>query len=230
MKEASSVNIEGMTNQAKEFLKLGFAVLVPERRGFGKSKEKLTEFAGDCDHHDQIASGKEASKDILGAIDYAQGYLDIDPTKIILVGHSAGGFVTMFATSYQHPGVRAAINIEGGRGFDGHKVCSKNSLLEAYSFAGQTSRIPTLWIYVENDHVFSKNLARSMLKAFTSKGGKAEFVMLPPFEAEGHGLFGSPAGVSTWLPPIKNFLKSMGLCPLCNWNSEYASISLFSLD
>lgn len=201
---------ENMLGQAEEFLKLGFAVLIVERRGHGRSKEKFLEIEGDCEHRDQIKSGEAAASDILGALDYAQANLNIDATKIVLVGHSAGGFSSLFASRYQHRGIQAVINFAGGRGAaeSGH-ICSKKALLNAYTYAGKTSRVPTLWIYGENDNIFSPKLAKELLKAFTSAGGRGELIVLPPFQHEGHNLFSSSAGVSIWLPPTKNFLKKL---------------------
>jgi dienelactone hydrolase len=207
---------EKLLPQAMEFVKLGFSALIVERRGYGRSKEKYVEIVGDCDHRNNISSGRIASSDIIGALTYAQKNLKIADNQVVLVGHSAGGFSSIFASSFGHPGVRAVINFAGGRGAKGNDVvCSESNLLEAYSFAGKTSRVPTLWIYNENDQAFAPDLARSMFKSFQSSGGTGEFLMLPTFQSDGHHLFSSAAGISIWQPIAKQFLQKVQVCPLC---------------
>lgn len=207
---------EKMLGQAQEFFKLGFAVLIVERRGYGRSHEKYEEIVGDCDHRDNMASGAIASSDILGALDYAQENLDINPERVVLVGHSAGGFSSIFASHYVHRGVQGVINFAGGRGARGNNiVCSENNLLETYSFVGKTSRVPSLWVYNQNDKAFSPELSQSMFHSFTLSGGIGEFLMLPPFQNDGHGLF-SISGIPIWQPVSKQFLKRIEICPLCD--------------
>ena len=67
-----------------------------------------------------------------------------------------------------------------------------------------------LWIYSANDHFFSPLLAQRFYKAFTQAGGKAQFILAPPFGDDGHHLF-SLAGVPTWAPMVDEFLKRQNL-------------------
>ena len=53
---------------------------------------------------------------------------------------------------------------------------------------GQQSRLPTLWVYAENDKYFGPALAKRMHSAFVSAGGAAELVIAPPFGKDGHSL------------------------------------------
>ena len=132
------------------------------------------------------------------------------------MGHSAGGFSSLFASSYMHFGVRAVINFAGGRGAKGsNAICSEQALVNSLSYAGKTSRVPSMWIYNENDKAFSPMLAQSMLDAFTKSGGQGELRILPPFQNDGHRLFSDIRGISIWKPIVEDFLKKMGMCPLC---------------
>jgi pimeloyl-ACP methyl ester carboxylesterase len=93
-------------------------------------------------------------------------------------------------------------------------VCTEQAILKVYKIAGETSRVPTLWVYSENDQLFSPAFAQSMLQSFQVGGGQAEFHLLPPFGTNGHGLF-SMDGMSLWEPLAKQFLMTNHLCPHC---------------
>ncbi|MGZ5280249.1 MAG: alpha/beta hydrolase family protein [Pseudobdellovibrionaceae bacterium] len=206
---------EKMQVRAGELVKLGFAVLIVERRGYGRSQEKYVEGFSQCADRDYIKSGQLAAADILGGIRFAKANLKMDPENIILVGYSAGGFSSIFASQSAEAGIKAVLNFSGGRGARGQRVvCSEEALLKAFATAGEKSRIPTLWVYSENDQLFSPEFATSMYKAFTKSGGNAEFLMQPPFQTNGHSLF-SADGISIWLPLAKSFLKKIRICPLC---------------
>jgi hypothetical protein len=66
-----------------------------------------------------------------------------------------------------------------------------------------------LWIYTANDSYFAPALAKQMYDAFTAAGGRAEFLQLPPFGADGHQLFFSNGGSAIWGPPMESYLARM---------------------
>jgi len=67
-----------------------------------------------------------------------------------------------------------------------------------------------LWVYAENDHFFSLNLAKKFLAAFNNNSGKATLIVAEPFGQDGHLLF-SAAGIVKWTPIVDEFLKSQDL-------------------
>jgi hypothetical protein len=67
-----------------------------------------------------------------------------------------------------------------------------------------------LWVYSSNDHFFSPALAQRFYQAFTAAGGKAQFIMAPPFGEDGHHLF-SLQGIPLWTPMVDDFLKRQNL-------------------
>ena len=77
--------------QIMEFARRGFAVAAVMRRGFGDSGGGFAETAGSCQNPDYLASGRSAAKDLRAAIEHLSGRPDIDATRIISVGQSAGG-------------------------------------------------------------------------------------------------------------------------------------------
>lgn len=82
------------------------------------------------------------------------------------------------------------MNFSGGRG--GRHLdkpsnnCAPERLVAAAAFFGSTTRVPTLWIYAENDTYFPPALSRQMARAFDDAGGRAEYHLLPPLPGEGH--------------------------------------------
>ena len=72
----------------------------------------------------------------------------------------------------------------------------------------ETSRVPALWIYTENDQYFAPAHTQVWHKAFVDAGGKAEFRLLPAFDKDGHTLF--VRGPKLWQPILAEFLSSVG--------------------
>ena len=91
------------------------------------------------------------------------------------------------------------------------KNCSPARLIEACAKYGRTTGVPTLWIYAENDTFFPPWLARETCQAFRAAGGKAQLVMLPAFEQEGHTLFTERHGLALWSPLVSRFIFGLGL-------------------
>ena len=52
-------------------------------------------------------------------------------------------------------------------------------LVAAAGTLGKTTRVPSLWIYTENDQFFSPQLSRRMYDAYTASGGRAAYALLP---------------------------------------------------
>jgi homoserine acetyltransferase len=83
-------------------------------------------------------------------------------------------------------------------------------LVEVTGEFGRTSRVPMLWIYIENDTFFGPTLSKRMHEAFTAAGGKAEYHLMPPFGNDGHFFIGSPDAIPIWSPLVAKFLDEQG--------------------
>ncbi len=196
--------------QSWEFVSMGFAVVIPMRRGFGRSEGDYAEGEGLCDHSHFYAAGLESARDLRATAAYVSALPGIDPQRLVLVGHSSGGFASLILASQGLPGVRGVISFAGGRGSKPSQNCSPDRLVAACALAGRTTRVPTLWVYAQNDSYFPPRLAREMSAAFRQAGGQAEFVMLPPFWEEGHYLFTDVRGLGRWTPVVTRFLNDLG--------------------
>lgn len=190
--------------QSRAFLDMGYAVVVPTRRGYGDSEGDWAESYGSCESPDYYRAGLESARDIVAAAAAARGLPDLDGDRIVLAGQSAGGFGSVAASTIAVPGVVGVVNFAGGRGsMAPQEVCGEERLVEAMRRYGAAARVPQLWIYSANDQYFGPALARRMHAAFVRAGGRAEFVEAPRVGADGHGYFGY---VSDWTPRVKAFL------------------------
>jgi dienelactone hydrolase len=202
----------GLTPQAREFARRGWTTVMVLRRGYGTSGGGFSEDARACSSHpDYYDSGKESAQDLRAAIAYLAKFPEVDASRVISVGISAGGFATVALTADPPPGLVAAISFAGGRGSKKpDEVCNPGDLIQAFSDFGKESRIPMLWVYAENDHFFGPQIAAQFYQAFTQSGGKASFVRAAPFRKDGHGLF-SLGGIPIWTPIVDEFLATQNL-------------------
>jgi homoserine acetyltransferase len=81
----------------------------------------------------------------------------------------------------------------------------------AFAEYGKTSRIPLLWVSVENDHFFGPRIVSQLTDAFSNAGGNVTFIKAPPFGSDGHQLFSVADGVPVWSPIVARFLMSNNL-------------------
>lgn len=190
--------------QATEFARRGWAVAIVMRRGYGNSGGAYAESTV-CNSADYVTSGRNGAADIRTAILFLMQRPDIDPSRIIAVGQSAGGFSSIALSEDPPRGLIAVINFAGGRGSrKPDEVCSPERLIEAFGVFGKRSRVPTLWVYTQNDRFFDAKLAARFHEAFVKAGGNADFTMHPAFDEDGHRLFSR--GVALWTPIVDEFL------------------------
>jgi dienelactone hydrolase len=201
-----------MVPQAREFARRGWTTVIVMRRGYGDSGGGFDEDARACSRRpDYYDSGKESAKDLRESIAYLSKLPEVDPSRIISVGISAGGFATVALTADPPPGLVAAISFAGGRGSRRpDEVCNPGDLIRTFHQFGEKSRTPMLWVYSENDHFFGPQIAASFFEAFTQAGGKATFIRVAPYRRDGHGLF-SLGGISIWSSIVDDFLEGQNL-------------------
>jgi pimeloyl-ACP methyl ester carboxylesterase len=199
-----------MAAQAERFVAMGFAVLVPTRRGYGESGGQWAEAYGSCAEPDYYTAGLETARDLRAAVDAVRGEKWADDRRIVLAGQSAGGFGSVAAASQPFEGVVAVVNFAGGRGSMGpNQVCGEHRLVEAMSRYGRGVAVPTLFVYSANDLFFGPALARRMHAAFNGSGARAEFVEAPATGLDGHGYFARR--MDDWTPRVEAFLRRSGV-------------------
>jgi len=208
---------------AEEFARRGYITAIVMRFGFGKSEGRYSENYVSCNNANFLTAGRNAAGIIGAAVDSLILRPDVDRDRILVVGHSGGGFGTIALTSQKGNKVTAAINFAGGRGANvAGKICSERKLVEAFTTFGQTSRVPSLWLYSRNDGYFSPDVSERLFDAFVDGGGEAKYELLDSFGKDGHQIFSSGlAGVHLWRNPVDRFLKTVGLP---TWDSPPAEL------
>jgi len=205
---------------AKWFARRGYLVVAPVGSGYGASAIDIPERAiygpffskiGKCNNPNFRDAGLAIAQVDLWIIDYMAAEKRIVPKDVIVVGQSAGGWGSIALSSLNPPQVKAIITFAAGRGgrVDGkpNNNCAPDKLVAATEEFGRTSRVPMLWIYIENDTFFGPTLSKRMHEAFTTAGGKADYHLLPPFGTEGHFLIGSADAIPIWSPLVAKFLE-----------------------
>lgn len=202
------------------FARRGHLVVAPVGSGYGAAAHDLPELGlygpffskiGKCTNPNFRDAGLAVALADLWIIDYMSKEKMTVPRDVIVVGQSAGGWAALALSSQNPPAVRGIITFAAGRGgrVDGkpNNNCAPDRLVEATGEFGRVARVPTLWIYAENDTFFGPDLSRRMHDAYTGAGGKAEYHMLPPFGGDGHFLIGSPDSIPLWAPLVSHFLE-----------------------
>lgn len=203
---------ERYPQQAAWFLARGFAVVIPMRRGYAGSDGDWAEGGGPCDRANWHLAAKKSAKDIRAAVDFMQTMPFVDRSRVLLVGQSAGGFGALALAAEGVEGLKGVINFAAGRGSpQGGKNCSPENVIYSMGQFGKTTKVPTLWIYTENDSYFPVSMIHEMHTAFRKRGGHATLVLLPPFGNDGHLLFSR--GIERWSPVVDEFLNGLGLLP-----------------
>jgi dienelactone hydrolase len=190
----------------REFVRRGYAVVVPMRKGFSRSTGDYSDRG--CN---MTANGHMQAEDLYGTLSYLREEKWADAQRIIVAGQSYGGLTAMAFGSRNYPGVKGLINFAGGLKVHGGSCRWQDSLVNAFSSYGARSSVPTLWFYGENDHHFDHDLAGRMHAAYTGAGGKARLVAYGPFKKDAHGMVGSRDGVRIWWPETEKFLQALGM-------------------
>ncbi|MYM85898.1 prolyl oligopeptidase family serine peptidase [Rugamonas sp. FT82W] len=190
---------------SREFVKRGYAVVIPMRMGFAGSGGSYVN-----SHCQARENGEDQAASLYSAMAYVMKQPWADQQHVILAGQSHGGLTAIAAGSHNISGVRGVINFAGGVNSRSH--CDwQAALVSAFKAYGAVGTTPTIWFYGANDTHFGPRLAADMYAAYTGAGGKAQLVAYGPFKRDAHGMSSSPDGVAIWLPETMRFLQSVGM-------------------
>ncbi len=190
----------------------GFVVAVPVRMGYGETGGEDVEDSGYCDRKNYPPGYLAAAVQTQRVLEALRQRPDAAKDRAVVMGQSYGGATAITLASLNIDGVQAAINFAGGGGGDPETrpkdPCGQWWLRRLFAGYGKTSRIPTLWIYTENDLYFGSKLPREWFDAFKAEGGVGEFVLFPPYGDNGHLLFSRAPEI--WQPRVQTFLQGLG--------------------
>lgn len=203
--------------QARYFVSRGFAVFIPVRVGYGETGGIDVEESGNCNNRNFEFSYRVGGVQTRKAIELAKTMPYVNPAAGIVVGQSYGGTLAIEAAAGNIPGVVAAVNFAGGGGGDPVRrpgnPCRPDRLEDLFGDYGKSARIPTLWLYSENDAFWGKKIPHAWFEAFLRNGGRGDFVQLAPVEnAEpGAGHLAFSRSMKEWSSHVDRFLAAVGL-------------------
>ena len=209
--ENQALRADMMLPQARDFAARGWLAVVVLRRGYGQSDGLPGVSRGAaymaCENAD-LARGFEVEADDLdGALKVVAARPDADGSRAIAIGQSLGGGVVLAFAARRPAGLLGVVNVSGGawRTNGEGNVCQHADLVAAMATLGARTRIPTLWLYAENDSLFPPELVTRMRDAYAASGGRAELRMFPPVVHDGHRLFADFGGRVKWLRAVDGF-------------------------
>ncbi|HVK95367.1 MAG TPA: CocE/NonD family hydrolase [Noviherbaspirillum sp.] len=191
---------------SREFVRHGYAVVIPMRKGFSKSGGKYVEYG--CD---MVAHGQAQADDLQGTLEYLRTQSWADSERVLVAGQSYGGLTALAFGERQFPGVKGLINFAGGLKVHGGGCSWQQALVDTFAGYGARTSLPSLWFYGENDHHFGPQLAARLYDAYVQAGGLARLIAFGPFKKDAHGMSASRDGVKIWWPETERFLKDLGL-------------------
>jgi dienelactone hydrolase len=189
---------------AHYFVRRGFAVVVPMRKGRGASEGSYDEPYG-CGPGVVDAGVASALGDLDGVLDHLLQQPHVDGDRLLMAGQSRGGYLSVvYAARGRHRDrLRAVVNFAGG--WSGERCGDRNS--PGYADAGARSRLPMLWLYGAGDRYYSDSAIRGYFEAFEKAGGNGRFVLVGGLPRDGHRLVDF---VPTWKRYADRFLESLG--------------------
>jgi dienelactone hydrolase len=193
------------SDAAAELVGLGYAVVLPMRRGYaGSEGEQVRVRANDLGSY-----GRENALDVKAAIQWLRGQDFVRPDRIFVFGQSTGGLATLAYLADADEGVVGAVNFHGGmrpRDLDDDPLL--DARVDAFAAYASATHLPSLWIYTANDHSSRPAFIQRLHAGYEAAGGRAELHQLPAFKSDGHGLFGDPDGRPIWAPIVRRFLEA----------------------
>jgi pimeloyl-ACP methyl ester carboxylesterase len=189
--EAAKITVH-FPAQARFFLARGYNVVVPMRKGHGRSGGPL---------ETGVASAVE---DLDAVVDAMRAEPWVDPARIIVAGISRGGLISVVYAARHPDKVAGVINFSGV--WNGYEANHRY-----FAAAGKTARVPELWLYAQNDFSVPLPQARKLFNAFRTNGGTGNFLTFGtihgvPYSTvgNGHTLF---EHVGMWRAAVAAYLR-----------------------
>ncbi len=206
------VQVKDFEAAARWLTRFGFLVAVPIRIGYGASGGPDVEYSGGCGTRNYPPIYHAAAVQTLAVLAQLRERPDAAKDRAVVAGQSFGGTTAITLASMNPEGVQATINFAGGGGGNPeqhpHQPCSESRLRALFAGYGKSARLPTLWLYSENDKYWGPDLPRAWFDAFKAAGGRGEFQGFPPVSDDGHRLFSRAPQL--WQPRVREFLISVG--------------------
>jgi dienelactone hydrolase len=190
----------------REFLKRGYAVVVPMRQGFSNSGGSV--LTPGCNI---TSNGIEQAKDLNPILEWLSQQKWADTKNMIMMGQSHGGLTTLAYAQNPYPGFKLFVNFAGGLKFFGGNCLWEQSLKQALKSYGQNTSATVLWFYGENDSLFPPVVIKPAFDEYKKGNPNVEMIVFGPFGKDAHGMFGSYEGIPIWLPVLEKKMVDLNL-------------------
>lgn len=170
----------------------GFAVIVPQRLGHGKTGGPYLEDPEGCDTGEYALSAQATGEAIEAAMNFMRTQPFIRKDAAVIVGHDAGGWGALNLADQSAKNVSSIIVFAPGRG--GRKdnragsVCSPDKLIAAVTDFGDGAKVPVSWFVAQNDSYFTPEFSKQLADAFAEEAAAVDFQIVAPYGDEGHAL------------------------------------------
>ena len=208
------------------FVTRGYTVVAPMRRGRAESSgtyvEECAIYAGECTLARQTAmmerSLREAMLDTSAVIDQivVRRLMPRDG-KLLLVGVSRGGFLSLMIASERPQQVKGIVNFVGGwlsvspKYPDADNALRLKAQAERLTQAGKGRAAPSVWVYAARDPLYDEATTREFFRAYREAGGRGEYVFVRDHPLpSGHNV---ASALPLWQSAVDGFLKNVDAGP-----------------
>lgn len=214
-KSASSIGMGDLraasyATVARDLARRGWIAAVVMRRGFGQSDGPHPPSAP-CANLNLAPVFGAAADELEGALQALHRRDDVDATRTIAIGESAGGAAVLALARRKPAGLRGVINIAGGLNIQNCVDKGREALVGTIRSWQQSDGAPQLWVYAKNDELFPPSLVDRMRGAALDAGGNVRFVELPETKPRGHAIFLQAQARRAWLQEMDASLRAWQL-------------------
>jgi len=194
------------------FVRRGFAVILPSRRGRGGSEglydegfSPIRDEGYACAPRHSLPGAERALTDLDAITDAVQAMPFVDSSRLVVGGVSRGGILSVAHAGRYPDRYRGVLNFVGG--WLG-EICDEAASVNQTLFGmGVPNAGETLWLYADQDPTYSLAHSKANFDAFRGAGGNASF----------HSEFSRPAGhglasdARLWANAVDAYLNRHGL-------------------
>ena len=186
----------------------GYVVIVPERRGYGRSDgPSFGEAIGEDRGPRFVAHVREDTDDVLAVVEFVKTLPYADTKRMAVMGWSIGGIVSVFAASRSST-FGVVVDQAGAALTWDQSPAMQQALREA---AGKI-RIPLLGMVAQNDRTTES--VKAVVHEVKAHGATAKLIVYPAFIPQdaggappGHMIFGRE-GWKIWENDLREFLAT----------------------
>ena len=204
------------------FTSRGYTLVAPLRRGRSESTgtyvEECSVHIGQCTTADQVALTERGLREALLDTNAVIDQLILGPlvpreAKILIAGHSRGGFLSLLLAAERPALAKGVINFAGGwLGITDNLPAAENQErtelhTRRLARAAKDVRVPTIWIYAIRDPFYRDGVPAAFLQSWREAGGQAEFVHVTEHSLPNAHLV--PSDATLWQQQVDAFLKTI---------------------